>query len=153
MISQLGDVQEKFRNAYAVVLNADNDQWNFLLQSLGCGLLRLLRCSSCDDGGKNLMTIYAALKDAQRLKLQKDYFSREHKKQMEEPAARHVVISSFNKLGISESDGQLIADGFPDIKSIITASLKTLSANSPADKLSIEKVANFFGEVENPGSL
>ena len=99
------------------------------------------------------MSIYAALKDSQRLKLQKDYFAREHKKQLEEPAARQVVVSSFNKLGISESDGQLIVDGFPNIKSIVSASLETLSANSPADKSSLEKVANFFGGFENSRGL
>lgn len=99
------------------------------------------------------MSIYAALKDSQRLKLQKDYFAREHKKQLEESAARQVVVGCFNKLGISESDGQLIVDGFPNIKSIITASLETLSANSPADKSSLEKVANFFVGFENSRSL
>lgn len=76
--------------------------------------------------------------------MQKDYFEREDKRQMEELAARNIVIKSFRKLGIPDSDGQLILDGFPSIKSIISANYNTLSENSPADTLSIEKVSNFF---------
>jgi hypothetical protein len=133
-----------FRNAYALALNCDHVRWNFLQVNLGSGLLRLLRCSSTEQGWKYIIEIYTALKDVNKLQMQKDYFEREDKKQMEELAARNIVIKSFRKLGIPESDGQIILDGFPSIKSIISASYDTLSENSPADTLSIEKVSNFF---------
>ena len=133
-----------FKNAYALTLNCDHVRWNFLQVNLGSGLLRLLRCSSPEQGWKNIIEIYTVLRDVNKLKMQKDYFEREDKKQMEELAARNIVIKSFRKLGIPDTDGQLILDGFPSIKFIISASYDTLSENSPADKVSIEKVSNFF---------
>ena len=113
--------------------------------NLGSGLLRLLRCTDCTDAVKKLIDIYNALKDAMRLKLQKEYFEEEEKKNVGEKTARGIAMTSFSKLGIPENDGQLILDGFPNIRSIIAADVGILSLNSPADQCSIDKVANFFG--------
>jgi hypothetical protein len=96
------------------------------------------------------MDIYVALKDSRKLKMQKVYFEREYYNQLGAQTARNIMMESYLKLGIPEQDGQIIIDGYPNIKSIITASLESLSNNSPAGQLSIEKVSNFFGAEVQP---
>jgi hypothetical protein len=96
------------------------------------------------------MDIYVALKDSRKLKMQKVYFEREYCNQLGAQTARNIMMESYLKLGIPEQDGQIIIDGYPNIKSIITASLESLSNNSPAGQLSIEKVSNFFGAEVQP---
>ena len=81
------------------------------------------------------MAIYVALKDSHKLKMQKVYFEREHNNQLEAQTARNIMMESYLKLGIPEQDGQIIIDGYPNIKSIIMASLESLSINSPAGQL------------------
>ena len=113
--------------------------------NLGSGLLRLLRCTDTINAVRNLMEIYVALKDSKKLQMQKDYFEREGRKQIDEGTARGIVMKSFEKLGIPHIDGQLILDGFPTISSIIATDVEMLSSNSPADQSSIYKISNFFG--------
>lgn len=96
------------------------------------------------------MAIYVALKDSHKLKMQKFYFEREQNNQLEAQTARNIMMESYLKLGIPEQDGQIIIDGYPNIKSIIMASLESLSINSPAGQLSIEKISNFFGAEVQP---
>lgn len=143
--TQLGVVQSKFKNSYAIILNCDEVKWNYIQMNLGSGLLRLLRCTDIIDAVRKLMEIYIALKDSRKLQMQKEYFEREEGKQTNEQSARGIVMKSFFKLRIPHSDGQLILDGFPTIGSIIAADVETLSLNSPADLSSINKVSNFFG--------
>ena len=82
--------------------------------------------------------------------MQKEYFDREISQQLDAQTARNVMMESYLKLNIPEDDGQIIIDGYPNIKSIITASLDSLSKNSPAGQLSIEKVSNFFATEAQP---
>jgi hypothetical protein len=150
LMTQLGQVQDKFKNAYAVILNCSDDRWNNLQLNMSSGLLRMLRFPSVENSGRSLMDIYVALKDSRKLKMQKVYFERENNNLLGAQTARSIMMESYLKLSIPEQDGQIIIDGYPNIKSIITASLESLSNNSPAGKLSIDKVSNFFGaEVQH----
>lgn len=141
---QLGEVQSKFKNALAIILNCSDFNFNDIQLNLCGGSLRLLRCSNDIEAVKSLMEIYNALKNSQKLGMQKAYFDLEEEKTEGKEKAIQIAMSSFAKLCIPSNDGQLILDGFPSLKSIIGARSDTLSMNSPADQTSINKIACFF---------
>lgn len=142
---QLGEVQNKFKNTLAIILNCNDYKLNELQLNLCGGSLRLLRCSSDAEAAQSLMEIYSALKDSKKLRMQKTYFELEGDKNVKKEKAIQIAMSSFEKLCIPVNDGQLILDGFPSLKSIIIARSDILSMNSPADQNSINKISSFFG--------
>jgi hypothetical protein len=148
MLAQLEEVQTRFKNAYAILLNANDSQFFAIQLRLRGGLLRFLLCFSVTDALSDLMEIYRSLKDNQKLKMQQEFFSVEERRITSKETARHIAFESFAKLGIPDSDAQLILDGFPNLKAIISAETESLSANSPADLSSIEKCANFFAAAD-----
>ena len=145
ILKQMVAVQSRFKNVYALLVQIDTDRWDYLQRYLQGGQLRMLRVGSAAEGGRLLMSIYLALKDTPKLKLQRDYFAKQEANVVSIEAAQHIARSTFSNLGVPEVDGTLILDGFATLKSIITASREELYASSPADQHSIDKIASFFG--------
>ena len=137
-------VQSKFKNAYVICIDCDADRWLQLQLSTTSGSLRMLRVTSAAEGGRHLLEIYKALKDTEKLKLQRSFFENEEKNLVSQKTAIGIASSTFRNLGIPEQDGSLIMDAFTSLKTIITASREDLSFNSPADQQSIDKLVNFF---------
>ena len=144
IIEQIESVQSKFKNSYAICIDCDADRWLQLQLSTTSGSLRMLRVTSAAEGGRHLLDIYKALKDTEKLKLQRNYFEQEEKNLGSQKTAIGIATSTFRNLGIPDQDGSLIMDAFTSLKAIITASREDLSSNSPADQQSIDKLVNFF---------
>jgi len=145
VLRQMEAVQGRFKNAYAVLVQVDEDRFAYLQLHMPSGQLRMLRVGSAAEGGRLLMSIYLALKDAPKLRAQREFFANQEAEVVSVERAQHIARSTFSNLGVPAADGALVLDGFATLKSIITASREELYASSPADQHSIDKIASFFG--------
>lgn len=144
IMEQLESVQTKFRNAYGICIGCDLQIWHFIQESLSGGSLRLIRVTSAAEGARHLLDIYNALRDTAKLNLQRSFFELEHQQLTAPKTATKIALDTHRNLGIPDDDARLILDGFPSLKSIVTASSDHLASNSPADLHSINRLTNFF---------
>jgi hypothetical protein len=106
VLQQMEAVQGRFKNAYAVLVQVDEDRFAYLQLHMPGGQLRMLRVGSAAEGGRLLMSIYLALKDAPKLRAQREFFANQEAEVVSVERAQHIARSTFSNLGVPAADAR-----------------------------------------------
>jgi hypothetical protein len=108
---------------------------------------------SCKDSAvasTRILEIYNALRDGKKLELQKQYFQKEEARLLESRTARDIMRKLLKNVGIPEEDREVVCDGFPCLRALITAPPELLMENCPIESKSIQRIVTFTSATYAP---
>jgi hypothetical protein len=149
----LTTLQQKFKNAFAIVVNYSDTEWEDLQTQLPPGNIRLLRSPSDAFYIVDLVVeCFSMLHDTDKLNLQSSYFTRLEEELTSATAATSIMHQHFAVLNIPDEEGQILIEGASSIANIILASEDFLREYCPMDEQYISLLCNSFQNVNGkPG--
>lgn len=145
-LQKLESFQRSFRNCIAIIVGEiDVTAWfAFNIQASG-GQLRLLHAVDWKKASIIAKDCYNSMKQHHKLKMQEEYFEKEAALLTSSETAKKVLVKAFQRLGVEESDAQIIFEGFPSIAHVVSATNEEMQSNSPANADAIDRITMFFG--------
>ena len=146
-IKRMDDVQKQFKNAFVIAIGFKDDySWNHLQMLVENHNLRFFRVFDWEEAAKLTLQCHAEMSQKEKFNMQTTYFQRERERLVSAAVSRSITKETFGRLDIpdTETDGQIVMEGFPSIYQIVNATREVLAENSPASYETIEKISAFF---------
>ena len=139
------DVQKHFKNCFVVIIGLSDDcLWTEFQMAIEGNNLRLFRVTNVQEAANLTLEFHKEMSQKEKFVMQAEYFQREKGRHVHATTSRNVMMETFQKLNVPESDAQIVIEGFPRMYQIITETKEVLAENSPASYDTIDQLASFF---------
>ena len=143
--AQLSKLQNRFKNAFVILINLDSDQRTSLQVDIPPGTLRIFDCVDRECDIVHIITNnFMELKDASKFRLQSSYFQQMELQMKSSTMVAAIVTQYLSNGGVPLSDIQILLEGVAHTSSLILASEGELTDNCPIDIYSIQLVLELF---------
>ena len=144
----LEKIQRSFRHCCTVIMCRNQDLWLDINTKLCGGMMRLVWARSFEESVELVAQLHQDMcqrEAIQKLKKQNHFFDNEQNKLNSDKSAIQIYNTALASLGIeSQVDIDILKDGFPSLRILMTTEFDTLNNCSPVNIDSLQHVASFF---------